>query len=106
MGDDPPNVADSVSYDPETDTYRASFDAGATDPSLAVVRMLACVCEKAPTDLEPLQYAVDPAALNRLLRPRRPERESDRAVAFTYEEHRVTVLSYGLIKVTPLASSE
>ena len=43
MRDVPPDATDSASYDPETDTYRATFDSVVTDPSIAVVEVMANV---------------------------------------------------------------
>lgn len=103
MGDDPPPATDSVSYDPGTETFRATFDSVVTPPSIAVVEVLATVRDCEPTDLDPLYEAVDPEALDRLLTvPAAGPDAGDRTVTFAFADHEVTVLSCGLVKVRPL----
>lgn len=106
MSDKLPDVEDTMNYDSETDTYRATFDSKTIDPSLAVVKGLASVCEKQPTELTPLGTIIDPNALDQILTTPASDPTGDRKVEFTFEEHAVTVMSYGLVKIQPVATAD
>lgn len=95
-----PVTEDAVDYDPETDTYRASFD-GATDSAcLAVISTVATVAQREPTDLQPLHSVIDPDALDVLMRPDKgPLTRGDVDVSFTLDGYDVTVHSYGVVSV-------
>lgn len=97
----------SVSYDPTTETYRATADATAIDPSIAIIQMMAHICETDPTQLDPLYEAIDPDVLDQISTETvYGHRANDRYVQFTYLDHRVTVKSYGLIEVEPLSGAD
>lgn len=98
MNCDLPDVEEGVNYDPETETYRATFASSTTDPSGAVVYALAEVCDTGLTDLDPLFDILDPQALDRVCQG---SHGSDCTVEFTYHDHRVRVKSYGIIEVWP-----
>lgn len=96
---DLPDVEDAVSYDSETDTHRASFDSKKIEPSMAVVRMLASIQEKRPTELPPLFNFVDSDALDKFITsPLVVSQTGDREVNFTVDKYMVTVKSCGIIK--------
>lgn len=106
MSDDVPSVDGSVAYDEQTETYRATFECGETAPSTAAVRALASACDKAPTDLTPLNESIDPDALNCYVGPQDPgQHGGDRAATFTHEDHEVAVKSCGIVKVRPRGSN-
>ena len=100
MSDDLPDVENAISYDAETDTYRATFDSKAIDPSVAVVTMLSKVREKPSAELTPLFSAIDPEALDKLLTsPSVGHQTGDREAGFTIDQYEVTVRSCGIVKV-------
>lgn len=94
---------ESVTYDLETETYRGSFDAITDVPTIAVAELMAVICDKAPTELPPLDNAVDTEALNQQWKKAVTSRpKGDCLVEFAYHDHRVTVKSSGTIEVRPL----
>lgn len=94
--------ADTIDYDSDTDTYRASFDSATDSVPMAVLSTVATVAETDPTALQSLHSVVDPDALDALMRPAAdtPER-GDVHVSFTLDGHDVTVHSYGIVAVQP-----
>lgn len=107
MSNELPDVADGVSYDPETDMYRATFNTTASKPSVAVVKALANVCGEHPAELAPLYESIDPNALDQfLMTPAGGQHDGDRKAAFTFQNHSVTLLSCGLIKVQPETTAD
>lgn len=99
MSEDAP---DEVDFEPETGTYRTTFDGEDVTPSTAVVETVAAVRGVDPMELDPLYEVVDPQALDRLVAPRPPRRTGDCTVVFTYFDHEVTVRSPGIVRVRPL----
>lgn len=55
-----------------------------------------------PAVMPPLYDVIDPDALDALFRPAITARREDRTLSFTYNDHRVTVSSYGVLIVEPL----
>lgn len=97
----------SVSYDPDSETYRGTFDSATVAPTVAVVEAMAAVQGTDPTDLRPIYDAIDPQGLDRICTESvPPEREGHRVVEFTYDGHRVTVESVGVIEIRPPADDE
>lgn len=97
-------MLDSFRYDPETETYRATFDGATVDPSAAVVRAVALARSSDPTRLDPLFAFVDPDALDRLCAPgARGDGGSDGdvCVAFRYLDLGVRVTNDGVVEVRP-----
>ena len=93
----------TVSHDPETETYRATFDSATVEPTVAVVQAMAAAEETDPSDLDPLHEAVDPDSLDRICSEAAPpRRDGNRTVEFTYQGRRVTVESLGFVEVHPL----
>ena len=99
---EPPADDVSVSYDPEADVYRATFESATVEPTVAVVQTMAAAEETDPTDLEPLYDAIDPQALDRICSEGVPARDGDRTVEFTYHGRRVAVRSRGAVEIRPL----
>lgn len=91
----------SVSYDPETGEYTATFDPAALDPSIAVVEATAAIREDDPERYAPLFEVVDPEALDRLCGG--GDNDHHTVVEFTYLDHRVRVRSDGQISVSPIS---
>lgn len=105
MNCDLPDAEEGVCYSSETETYRATFDSRTTEPSVAVVNILANVYDAEPTELDPLYEVVDPSALDKLVsNPRNGPSDGDVTVEFTYLDHRVCIKSYGIVSVRPLQS--
>jgi hypothetical protein len=97
---EPSDVDLSLSYDPETDSYRGTFESATVAPTVAVVEAMAAVEGTDPTDLRPIYDAIDPQGLDRICTESVPsEREGHRSVEFTYHGYRVTVESVGLIEI-------
>lgn len=107
MGDPAmPDVADSplvgpVEYDPETDTYRSTYDW--TSPvalTTAIVEVVAEVEDADPREVSRLVEGIDPEALDALFAPgpfARSRREG--RVSFVFGGRRVTVHGTGVIEV-------
>lgn len=92
----------SVEYDSERELYRATFDSSSIGPIIAVTEVMADVCETDPLELEPLYYSIETDALEVLTDKYGPgQREGDSQIHFVYENHEVTVKSYGVIEVQP-----
>jgi hypothetical protein len=99
------DVVDSVDHverDDDTDTVWATYDAARDDVSLAVVAIVATVEDRALTDIQPLQSAVDVDALQRLFNAPADRLPTPTSTTFRYEGYEVTVSSDELIQVTPL----
>lgn len=98
----PEEAGDAIEYDPETDTYRATYDGSTESASTAVVSTVAAVAEVGPLEIEPLYATVDPDALDALMDPvvSGPSR-GDIRVTFSLAGHDVTVHSYGIVAVRP-----
>lgn len=90
-----------VDADPETGTYRATYDYPSEPPSIAVALALAEVTGREVDDLDPLYDAasVDPDVLDETFRPTTNGGSRDCRLTFTYHEYAVTVRSYGRIVV-------
>ena len=105
MSEEVPAADGALSYDPPTDTYRATFKHGEMAPSMAVVHLMAGICEEEPTALKPLNEVVDVDALDQFIRPQQADAQTgDRSASFPYYGHDVTVRSYGLVKATPVTA--
>lgn len=90
-----------VEYDPETDTYRATYAYPSEPPSLAVPLALMEVTDSDVTDLDPLYdvASVDPDALDELFRPTPSRTRPDCRVTFRYHDFTVTIKNYGRIVI-------
>lgn len=90
----------SLEYDEDSRAYRAEFDRETTSPSAAVITALSAVVDADPTELAPLQYAVDVDALNALVSPNGRPRP-DVSVSFRTDGHAVTVRGDGSTTIAP-----
>lgn len=96
------NRNDAVEYDPETDTYRASFDSATGSVTDAVISTVAVVSGTEPLELPPLYADVDPDSLEALIGSTASGPETaDIHVSFGFYGCDVTVHSYGIIAVQP-----
>ncbi|MFC6787427.1 HalOD1 output domain-containing protein [Halobaculum halobium] len=97
-----PDPAESVSvtHDPETGRYTATFDPDALDVSIAVVEATAAIRSEDPMRHAPLFEVVDPDALDQLCRR---SGDANTLVEFTYLDHRIHVQADGRIAVVPLS---
>ena len=89
----------SVSYDPETGEYTATFDPDVLDASIAVVEATTAIRREEPDRHTPLFEVIDPDALDRIC-----DHSDDVHVEFSYLDHRVRVRSVGEISIAPIPS--
>jgi len=94
---------DGVEFDTDKNTFWATYDSARDNVSLAVVAVVAAVEDCAPTDLTPLQTAVDADALQTLFQTPVDEPPTPTSTSFRYEGYEVTVSSEEIIQATPLA---
>lgn len=73
----------------------AEFDWSVTTPAMAVVETVAAATGREPLDLDHLQGAVDPDALDALMRG-----GDGTDVSFSYEGHVVTASGDGCVRVS------
>lgn len=107
MSDDIPAVEDGLSYDEETDVYRATFDSATTQPSVAVVTAIAHLTDTEPTQLAPLHDVVDATALDNFFSKSATDHvPAEPSIEFTYIDYSVRIDSYGLIEVWPAGDDE
>ena len=82
---------------------RAEYDWTATPASIAVIEMVAAACDTEPTQLGPLYEAVDPDALNSLVRSTGYGPAADGStVKFEVADRSVTVHGDGAVVVRPV----
>jgi len=88
---------------PETEhAVRADYDWTAIPPSTAVIETVAIALDRKPTGTEPLYEAVDPDALNTLIRSTDPDlAEDELTVMFRFAGQSVTVHVGGTVVVQP-----
>lgn len=81
---------------------RAEFDWSSKVPSTAVVEAVAIASDREPTAIEPLYGAVDPDALDALVRSDATDSGGAEAtVSFSFAGHDVTVHGDGTVVVRP-----
>lgn len=85
-------------------TIREEYDWSSTEPSTAVVEVVATAANCAPTDTEPLYDAIDPDALDALIGSAET-RPTDLTVEFAFAGYNVTVSSDDSVLVRPRPSS-
>lgn len=90
---------ESVEYHQDSATVRTQFDQENTPASMAVIATLADVMDADPVELDLLHSTVDPDALDALVRVHTGT-DGDIHVTFTYEDHAITVFSYGVVTIT------
>lgn len=83
-------------------TIRADYDWTAIQPSTAVIETVAVALDQEPTATQPLYEAVDPDALNTLIRSADPGSAGDDiTVTFRFAGLSVTVHGSGSVVVRP-----
>lgn len=95
----------SMTFDPETDTYRLHHYWG-SDESVAttVIVGVAAITNTPPPDLEPLFETIDPESLDRLYQPTSGgSSRDDGRVSFEFNDCAVIVNATGEIEITPVA---
>lgn len=92
----------SITFEPNTNTYRASHDWQSDDRiTETIVRAIAIVTNTPPTDFEPLYESIDPDALNQLFtRPNGDSPQNTSQVSFSYNDCTVQVDATGTIEIT------
>lgn len=96
---------DGIEFDTDTETFWATYDSARDDVSMAVVAVVAAVEDCAPTDLAPLQTAVDTDALRQLFDHSDGHLPTPTSTSFRYEGYEVTVSSEELVQVTSLGDA-
>lgn len=90
-------------YDPETDTYHASFDRNRRYSLLyTIINVVEEVTGQPQSTMEPLFHVVDPDALETLFRT---QDEQTARIEFEYGGCTVTALNTGEVTVTILEAS-
>lgn len=86
-------------------TVQTTFDWEAVAPSTAVIKTVSVAVDAEPTAIEPLYWAVDPEALDRLLPGSSATCPTDTgvSVSFTFAGCEVRVHSAGTVVVRPTA---
>jgi len=101
MTTDRPDEADTLSG--KDDAIRVEYDWTATAPSSAVIETVAVASDREPTRFEPLYGAIDPDALNALVRSKGGEPAGERTtVTFEFAGQCVTVRGGGAVMVRPV----
>lgn len=86
-------------FDPQTGSHRVHHDGDSPwEASTTLVLSLSAVTEDDPTEMVPLDRAVDPEVLNRHVRGR----ERGATLTFEFDGHRVTVRDDGRIEFSAM----
>lgn len=96
---------DSFEFRADRNVFHATYPSHATDPSIAVVSVLAAVTDTDPMAIGPLHAAVDTDALDAIL-TEGPVDGSEVEIAFTFRGHDVTVCTGGTLSVRPPEAPE
>lgn len=81
---------------------QVEFDRASKAPSAAVVEAVAIASDREPTAIEPLYGAVDPDALDALVRSNGTgSQDAHATVSFSFAGHSVTVHGDGTVVVRP-----
>ena len=103
MSEDDCDTEIGASYDPETDTYRASYHPDETGSLVgAVIYLVSSATGKEPETMPPLYAVVDTDALAKLFQP---QTGAPAVVEFQYCGCAVTAKGDGKIVVAPLADT-
>lgn len=86
---------------PTSETARFQYDRATTPPSMAAVTALAEVMDVEPTELKPLQEAVDTDALDALAVVEGPT-NGDVRTTWQQEGYAITVHSHGMVAIDPV----
>jgi hypothetical protein len=97
----PPSVEDGIVFDETTNTFHARFDPKQTNPSEAIIQVLTEITQTNPSEMDPLFRAVDPEALDKILRSRPAGTVTEPLEAtFEYQGHLVSVTASGILTVS------
>lgn len=93
----------SIEYNPETGTYRTTYQYPSRPPSIAVPHALTAVTDNKMVEFEPFYDAtdVDPDALDTLFHPSSGGKYQEDRMTFTYHEHTITVKRNRRIVIQP-----
>ncbi len=96
--------ATSTSVRTSVESHIAQYDRLGDEPlSVTIANAVATVSGEEVTDLDPLHYAIDADALERLFEPRADGVRSAGQVRFQYNGCTVTVTADGEVRVAPSA---
>ena len=95
----PRRTPEVVESEPETDTYRATYEYPSHPPSIAVSLGLIEATDSSVSDFDPLydEASVDPDVLDALFRPPANGTYREVRVTFTYHDYQITVKGHGRI---------
>lgn len=83
--------------------YTVQYERLGTEPlSVTIADAVATFCEADVTELEPIHYAINADALERLFEPRADGLRSGGSVTFEYNDCLVTVTADGEIRIESL----
>lgn len=94
----PPDDSD-VEYDDESGTYHTTYDPSEESPAVRVVSTVAAITGTGTTDLDQLDWYVDPDALDAVFAPTRDRAGAHGSLSFVYEGYQVVVHSDGEIEL-------
>lgn len=95
------DAIDRVQFDPERETYRASYSTEET-PGLALVEAISAIEDTDPITLEPLGDAIDVDALDAVVQST-PD-SSDMQVSVSYQGYQAFIYTDGSMELHPTDS--
>jgi hypothetical protein len=94
-----------IEFDPESESFHATYDRTRDPTSLAVVAVVGAALEEDPQTLKPLQTVIDTDALDRLATESTPGFGNCGYISFRYNGFEITVTSDEAIEANPLEST-
>lgn len=93
---------DSFEHLPDRQLYRAEFDPGSVDYTIALIGALSVVSDTNSQELTPMYSDINLDALEQLAVHRESHRPDDPLhLTFTAKEHKITLSSDGKISLSP-----
>lgn len=90
-----------VEYDPDSDSYHATFDPSEVSANAAVVDSVAAVLRRDPLEIDPLYEYVDTDSLDALIDAARGKSSPYISASFRFAGTDVTVHGDGTVTVEP-----
>ena len=101
ISNDDSRISD-VEYDPDADTYHATFDPTTVSANTAVIQSVAAVMRVDPLDIEPLYEYIDTDSLDTLIHSASEKSTTHLSTSFRFEDADVTVHADGRVIVEPV----
>lgn len=86
-----------IESDPESESFRATYDSTSDSTSLAVVAVVSTTLGEEPESLTPLQTVIDTAALDKLATDSAAGLGTCDSISFEYEGFEITVTSEDIV---------